>query len=83
MIQGMARAGKNELESESFFSKIITADKGVTFDQQGNPILYRKPKFKDEDQNLEYTVQETMKVDTMARKRHKKQASGASDLFEQ
>jgi hypothetical protein len=32
MIQGMSRGGKNELETEAFFSKIITAEKGITFD---------------------------------------------------
>jgi hypothetical protein len=32
MLQGFSRGGKNELEPEAFFSKIITADKGITFD---------------------------------------------------
>lgn len=83
MLQGMARGGKNELESEAFFSKIITAEKGVTFDQQGNPLLYRRPKFKDEERNMEYSVQEAIKVDASRKQKHKKTGSGLSDLFEQ
>ena len=54
----MSRGGKNILESETFFTKIITAEKGVTFDNQGNPILYKKPKINNEVFKPDYTVQE-------------------------
>lgn len=47
MISSMQRGGANLLKSESFFSKLITNDRGITYDYTGEPLLYRKPKVKD------------------------------------
>jgi hypothetical protein len=46
------------IKPKTFFTKIITAEKGVTFDNQGNPILYKKPKINNEVLKPDYTVQE-------------------------
>lgn len=52
LMQGMQRGPG--VDSEAFFTKVITADKGMTFDNKGNPLLYRKPKLREKEADISY-----------------------------
>jgi len=52
----MQRGGINMLNTEAFFSKVITGEKGITFDMKGDPLLYRKPKVNDQTKIPDYSL---------------------------
>lgn len=54
MMSSMQRGGVNLVNTEQFFSKIISAEKGITFNMKGEPLLYKKPKVKDTSSLVDY-----------------------------
>ena len=54
----------------AFFAKITTADKGMTFDLQGNPIIFKRPKGKEMEENMGYNVKSDTFVQTFLNPKH-------------
>lgn len=65
----MSKGGKND-DIQAFFAKITTADKGMTFDLQGNPIIFKRPKVKEMESNMGYNVKSDALVQTFFNPKH-------------
>lgn len=55
VMQGMQKKGIND-DAQAFFAKITTADQGMTFDLEGNLLIYKRPNVKNIEENMGYSV---------------------------
>ena len=53
LLQSVQRESKHS-NVESVFNKVITGDKGITFDGRGAPLMYRRPPVKDNAKSVNY-----------------------------
>lgn len=80
-MQGMQKGGKTD-DIQAFFAKITTADKGMTFDLQGNPIIFKRPKVKEMEENMGYNVKNDTFVQTFLNPKHAANQKSISSINE-